>query len=350
MVAFTESIMSLLGLPVYMKPLCDSFVIRPVTIALTTVLRIIYINSIFSDCFMLITSILLIASTFILLVIAAVFTPPGASKTYLILRYFLVVHVLSFIVEILNAYLLFQTSYHLSVYIGRWRFISIGNLFCEIIVKRQLVEGIDFAHHQYAFACFSTEYIFPLNYDKLIESKNNIEASNAEVNNTTNTFSTSYRDSAILVNQTNPLLLRKIELEKEKVKDTNIEIDKNNLEMSDVNTLMSNEKAFLSKSPAAPYVAPTFNPILQIDDENTVNIHTMGMSEACDEPENMTETAMRLKKFRPEIKKEYKTLYHFFQAREKGYINATAIEQIDMDSISRNADRDIDDSNFPDKD
>jgi len=310
-----------------------------------------------------IAATVMLLGAFILLVVAAIFTPPGRSKLGIIMSYFLQVHMVSFFQQFLVAALRFVHRYHLSVHIAGWMFLSIGDRFCEFILREGLVENVDYRHWHlslYKDYIFHIDYIYPV----------------CELTDSTSRGShIGYGRSKSVIFQVNPLhqLARGrsvmiLDLIKKKPKTPlyvasepspkPFPVEPVYLEMSQVSShrreraarviqrflrmatvIVASPVAFTHPPPPPPPLPPTASVEPDETDSSVVNddddVEMTDIGDRAFETEDMEDLTISLKKFKPQIRNDYKDKFHFWQARMKGYINAENIEQSEIHLLQK---------------
>ena len=381
MVAFSESALVLLGLPVGIKIIANVAVIRPLAMSIGSGSQSVFLwLRLKSEVYVNVLQFLIMAAAGVMLVFAALLTPPNVDKYYVILRYFLQVHMLSFFVDIYKTALLYKTTFHFGLYFGPKNMMNIGQVLCEVIVKNGLVEDLDYKHYRYylPFDIVRIDYIVPVDpavVESLLQPTDRSEDGD-DVGAPSSAKHTLYnmnrQDSGFIATQVNPMLL----LKREREAQAGIERNSNlptTLRRGGQEVLGARVSP-LSPPPPPPiaYTAATIgdrgsstppdkpplttkpmcvemkasavnadDSFAEGDDEDGDDEdgeQTTGNRDRtygdCEEMEDMT---ISLKKFQPQIRKDYKDKFHFWQARMKGYTDAGDLEQADIHSLQRAA-------------
>jgi hypothetical protein len=358
----------------YIRPvsvLLRLFFVLPVTLFLSKGLRELYMrlsagsNKPLYRWLRYMATFLFLSGSFILLVVAAMLTPPSKSKLGIIMSYLVQVHLASFLQQFVIAALRIVHTYHFSVHVLGVTCLSIGNRYCEFILLRGLLEGVDYRHWYFSLcdrAVFHIDYIYPLR-PELADSLSRSSEFNYSSGDDRRIF------------QVNPLhqlargrSVMVMDLIKKKPQVPSLSprtsVQPLQLEMSpmvtnsDANQISTPpaELAPLPPAELAPLPPPPSPPADEGSAEScdvTSSVEDKGYDEDdqtasdrdrtygdCEEMEDMT---ISLKKFQPQIRKDYKDKFHFWQARMKGYTDAGDLEQADIHSLQKAAT--VDDSN-----
>ena len=296
--AFIDSLLSLIGLPLSTKPVVNMFIVRPAIISLSSALKIVLARTARYETIGHLVTALLIVGAFVLLLFASLLTPPGVSRSYLILRYFLQVHLLSFFTEVWGAALLFVSTHHHAFYIGSKSIVMVGQLLVETIVRRDLVENIDYRATSRSYCCFRLDSVSPMSLISSVSIKGPRARS-----------SVSRESEAVVAMTTNPMLSLKASTQQETA----------------LNPLAGQGRA-LSK------IAPS----LETAEETSEEAHEQQPS-AETSMEMQDGQTVTLRRFKPEVRSNYANVFHFFQALDQGATSAHSVEAVDIEELRRAA-------------
>ena len=383
LLAFSESALGLLGLPdshiSYVKPLWNMIAVRGAVVSIKSSLPKAYAN--ISGWTAYSVTAFFAVLVIIILCLAALLTPPNVSRGYVILRYFLQVHLYSFFLEMFIFALRFRTDFYLGVHLGLLQPIDIGSFVCEVIVIRHLVEGVHYKHHYYRLCggLLTIEYIVLV--VSAYDSQENIVATSSKHSIATTRLIRT-QTGRIITTELNPMML----LKKQKKEGCQREVREEGIDVEDPTPLAMEVDAPVYDVKPQPLIElmPVETPVVDdIDvDDNVAPVDdikplpfpphvTNPMQPAdderdCEEPlielvpvksavvddidveeqqeqsdrdrtygdnEEMEDLTISLKKFQPEVRKDYKDKFHFWQARMKGYIDAQSVEQSDIQSL-----------------
>ena len=315
--AFIDSLLMLVGVPVYLKPVVNLLLVRPVVISLVSLLRALYMRGDMCECLSYVTFTMFVALAFTLLVFAAILTPPGVDRFYLIAQYFLQVHLVSIFTDAVNGALLQETGYHLGLFVGPKSFVMIGQRLCEVIVIDGLVEGIDYRAMILPMVVLRIDYISPR------AALGSVKAAAKRVDTGA---SLATRSSDIQMT-TNPMLI------------------------------MAQKQQQQQQSPLPPPPPPPSSlPIVateSVRNADSVVLQQVKIDPAGEEQERGREQALpgdstvdigmedgigvTLRRFGAEVRPDYTNVFHYFQARDQGAVSATTIEGVDLEQLRSGA-------------
>jgi hypothetical protein len=304
--AFIDSLLVLVGVPIALKPAVNVLMVRPVVISLTALLRALYMRADRHEWLGYAMLVVLAVGAFVLLVFAAILTPPDVDRLYLILRYFLQVHLVSILTDAVNGALLQETGYHLGLFIGPKNFVMVGQRLCEVIVIDGLVEGIDYRARVLPMVVLRIDYISPM---ATIGSVRMAARSAGAGGSMT-------RQASLIQMTTNPMLI----------------------------IAQQQGQQQIPLPPPPPLLIGVADSNSPASAEKQQEEEEEGLDEEQAMPRDSTidmdmedGTGVTLRRFGAEVRADYRNVFHYFQARDQGAVSATAIEGVDMEQLRSSA-------------